>query len=269
MVVFPNAKINLGLQVVSRRQDGYHHIDSLFYPIGFCDVLEILPCKQGENFSFQQLGEELDCEQETNLVVRAYRLLEKEYALPPIRLILKKNIPTGAGLGGGSADASFTLRGINEMFSLGLNQTRLEKYALKLGADCPFFINNSPCLVSGVGEVLHPIDFSLKGYFMVLLKPDIHVSTAEAYSRIIAQKPALSIAEIIKYPVEQWKTRLKNDFEASVIPNHPVIQTLKDDLYKQGAVYASMSGSGAAVYGLFEQEQTQDFRHHIWSGWLQ
>lgn len=268
MLCFPNAKINLGLQIVSKRTDGYHNISSVFYPIGLSDALEILPQEPGAVFEFQQLGLDADCDSEDNLVVRAYRLLERDFSLPPLRVYLKKTIPMGAGLGGGSSDASCTLKGLNEFANLDLSISELERYALQLGADCPFFIHNKACLVSGVGENIRPIDLSLSAYYLVLLKPDVHISTAMAYRLVKPQIPLCDVAEIVKEPIETWRGILHNDFELSVFSQFPEIAALKEDLYEAGALYASMSGSGAGVYGVFRTAPSIDFKNFVWAGYL-
>ena len=254
MLIYPNAKINLGLNVIERRQDGYHNIETVFYPVGLCDVLDVQPSDTCMDYSFSSSGIELGGDPEDNLIVRAYRLLRSDFQFPPVDISLIKQIPFGAGLGGGSSDAAFMLKGLNELFELNITKRKLEKYAAMLGADCPVFIKNKPVFASGIGNVFSPIKISLKGYFLLLVKPDIHVSTPEAYSLVVPEIPQHSLLELIKGPVSGWKDTIKNDFEKSVFSKHPKIQTIKNQLYETGAVYASMSGSGSSVYGIFKTE---------------
>jgi 4-diphosphocytidyl-2-C-methyl-D-erythritol kinase len=252
MVVYPNAKINLGLNVIERRPDNYHNIETIFYPIGISDVLEVEPSESCTDYSFSSSGMELGGDPEDNLIVRAYRLLRSEYQFPAIDISLVKLIPFGAGLGGGSSDAAFMLKTLNEMFALKITPKKLEKYAAMLGADCPVFIKNKPVFATGIGNVFTPIKLSLKGKFLVLVKPDIHVSTPDAYSLVIPGKPLFPLLELIQRPMAEWKDTMKNDFESSVFAKYPAIKTIKNNLYGLGAVYASMSGSGSSVYGLFD-----------------
>ena len=252
MVVFPNAKINLGLNVTERRPDGYHNIETVFYPIGLSDVLEVEASENCADYSFSCSGIELGGDPEDNLIVRAYRLLRSEHQFPSIDISLIKQIPFGAGLGGGSADAAFMLKALNELFELKITPRKLEKFAVLLGADCPVFIKNKPVFATGIGNVFTPLKISLKGKFLLLVKPDIHVSTPEAYSLVVPEKPQVSLLELIQRPMNEWKGTIKNDFEASVFTKYPEIKKLKDTLYELGAVYASMSGSGSSVYGIFD-----------------
>lgn len=265
MVVFPHCKINLGLQIVSRREDGYHDIETCFYPVPWCDVLEVI---KSDQFQFTQSGISIPGREEDNLCVKAYQLLERDFDLMPIKLHLHKVIPTGAGLGGGSSDAAFTLRVLNSIFNLGLSDVDLRKYASTLGSDCSFFINDKPMLGSGRGEILSETSISLKGKFLILIKPDIHVSTAEAYSGVIPKQPAHDIKEILELPITDWKHKLKNDFEESVFKRYPQIEVIKNELYNQGALYASMSGSGAAVFGIFDSrpDLKNKFEGDYWGG---
>ena len=256
MICYPNAKINLGLNVVERRSDGYHNIETLFYPIGLCDVLDIQPSETCSDYSFSSSGIELGGDPESNLIVKAYRLLRSEYQFPAIDISLIKQIPFGAGLGGGSSNAAFMLKSLNEMFELKITTTKLEELASKLGADCAVFIQNKPVFATGIGNVFTSIDISLQNYYLLLVKPDIHVSTPEAYSLVIPQIPEYSLKEIIKKPISEWKSTLKNDFEKSVFATFPVIEEIKNKIYDLGAVYASMSGSGSSVYGIFPEEPT-------------
>ena len=253
MITFPNCKINLGLRVVSRRADGYHDLETVFYPIPLFDALEIVPEAEDKS-KFTQSGIQLDGNKEDNLVLKAYRLLSNDFDLPPVDVYLRKNIPVGAGLGGGSSDAAFMLKLLNEYAALNLNEEKLEQYAARLGADCPFFIRNKPVFAEGTGDQFSEIDLSLKGYFLYLVKPNVFISTKEAFAGIVPGKPEISVNETIKLPVNQWKGALLNDFEESVFNRHPEIRQVKETLYANGAIYAAMSGSGSSVFGIFETE---------------
>lgn len=256
MLTFPNAKINLGLNITEKRPDGYHNLETVFYPIPIEDALEIteLQGASGEKFRLHQAGLEIAGEADNNLVVRAYKLLDEQFHLPPTDIHLFKHIPSGAGLGGGSADAAFMLKLLNEQFGLALTDETLEEYAARLGADCAFFIKNRPVYAEGIGNLFSPITLSLKGYRLWLVKPDIFVSTRDAFARIKPRRPQASLREIVKLPVEEWKACMVNDFEESVFPQFPAIGEIKEEMYRQGAVYASMSGSGSSVYGLFKAD---------------
>ncbi len=269
MVSFPHCKINLGLNVISKRSDGFHDIETCFYPIPWTDILEIIPSQE---LKFTTSGLTIPGQSQDNLCLKAYELLKKDFDLPPVQIHLHKLLPTGAGLGGGSSNAAFTLRTINEIFELRLSYDNLYAYASFLGSDCAFFIQDSPKVGSGRGEILSPATLSLKGKFMVLVKPDIHVATAEAYAGIEPKSAQLSIKEIVeKRPIESWKEFLVNDFEASVFKRFPAIGELKNDLYQAGAVYASMSGSGSSVFGIFDQAvdlKSKFSKMTYWSGAL-
>lgn len=256
MLTFPNAKINLGLNITEKRPDGYHNLETVFYPIPIEDALEIteLQGAPGEKFRLHQAGLEIAGEADNNLVVKAYKLLDEQFHLPPTDIHLFKHIPSGAGLGGGSADAAFMLKLLNEQFGLALTDDALEEYAARLGADCAFFIKNRPVYAEGIGNLFSPITLSLKGYRLWLVKPDIFVSTRDAFARIKPRRPQASLREIVKLPVEEWKACMVNDFEESVFPQFPAIGEIKEEMYRQGAVYASMSGSGSSVYGLFRAD---------------
>lgn len=255
MITFPNAKINLGLSITEKRPDGYHNLETVFYPVALEDALEIHTYSQEDKkFALYQHGLEITGNPEDNLVVRAYLLLDKEYHLPPIEIHLYKHIPSGAGLGGGSADAAFMLKLLNEYYQLKLTESQLEVYAATLGADCAFFIKNTPTFAEGIGNIFSPISLSLKGYQIAIIKPDVFVSTREAFSKIHPHHPESPVKEVIRRPIEEWKELLVNDFEASVFPQHPIIGEIKEELYNQGAIYASMSGSGSSVFGLFRPE---------------
>lgn len=254
MLTHPNAKINIGLNIIEKRPDGYHNLETVFYPIGLCDVLEVEASKTCTDYSFSCAGIELGNNPEDNLIIKAYRCLQSEYDIPPIDISLIKQIPFGAGLGGGSADAAFMLKSLNELFDLNISTRKLEKFAAEIGADCPVFIKNKPVYATGIGNEFQSIKFSLKGYFLVLVKPEIHISTPEAYAMIKPEKPEISLIDAIKNPISEWITLIKNDFEKSVFVKYPQIETIKNKLYDMGAVYASMSGSGSAVYGIFKEE---------------
>lgn len=257
MITFPNAKINLGLNITGKRPDGYHNLETVFYPIPLEDALEItLPNNTEHKFALHQSGMEIAGDPETNLVVKAYKLLDEKYHLPPVDIYLYKRIPSGAGLGGGSADAAFMLKLLNEKFALNLSTNQLEEYAAVLGADCAFFIKNAPTFAEGIGNLFSPIALSLTGYQLLLVKPDIFVSTREAFARIRPHQPEHSLKEVIERPVSEWKSLMVNDFEKSVFPQHPAIGEIKEKLYREGAIYAAMSGSGSSVFGLFAPEAT-------------
>lgn len=253
MLTFPNGKINLGLNITEKRPDGYHNLETVFYPIPIEDALEINLLHEGSRkYCLHQAGIEIAGEAENNLVVKAYKLLDELFDLPPVDIHLFKHIPSGAGLGGGSADAAFMLKLLNEKFNLGLSIESMEDYASRLGADCAFFIRNAPTYAEGIGNVFSPISLSLKGYQLWLVKPDIFVSTRDAFSQIKPHRPERPLKETIQLPVEEWRNCMVNDFEESVFPQFPAIREIKEEMYRQGAVYASMSGSGPSVYGIFK-----------------
>ena len=254
MITFPNAKINLGLNIVEKRPDGYHNLETIFYPINLQDALEVTRRENNDKeYTLHISGSPLEGEPEDNLVVKAYKLLKKDYpGLLPVDIPMNKHIPAGAGLGGGSSDAACMIKLLNDKFSLGLSTERMEEYAVKLGADCAFFIRNKPVFATGIGNLFEPVELSLKGYHIILIKPDIFVSTRDAFAEIKPVRPAVSLKEIVKQPIETWKSSMKNDFEDSVFKKFPEIAAIKDELYDLGAVYAAMSGSGSSVYGIFE-----------------
>lgn len=252
MVSFPNAKINLGLNIIEKRADGYHNIESVFYPVAWCDALEVI---KSDTFSFTSSGLEIPGNQENNLIVKAYKLLENEGFLKgnQVNIHLHKVLPMGAGIGGGSADGAFALKMLNELFELNLTNSQLENFAELLGSDCPFFIENKPKFCFGKGTEFEEIDFSLKGKKVVLINPQTHISTVEAYAGVKPQKPEISIKDILSKPITVWKGFLKNDFEEKIIENHPKIGEIKNQLYGFGAIYASMTGSGSTVFGIFDE----------------
>ena len=255
MITYPNAKINLGLNIVEKRPDGYHNLETVFYPINLQDALEVNYLEGEGEYTLKISGTPIEGEPDNNLVVKAYRLLKKDFPnMGSINIHMYKHIPTGAGLGGGSADATFMLKLLNEKFKLNLSTEKLEEYAAILGADCAFFIQNKPVFASGIGNIFEEINLSLKGYYLVLVKPDIFVSTKDAFANIIPMKPNHSLKEIIRMPVETWRATMKNDFEDSVFKKFPEIAAIKDKLYDMGAIYASMSGSGSSVFGIFREQ---------------
>lgn len=270
MICFPNAKINLGLYVVEKRPDGYHNIETVFYPIPVKDALEIVPSTTGDD-QFMQTGIPIGGDPANNLIMRALALLRSKQTIPPLEIHLSKQIPFGAGLGGGSSDAAFMLKLLNDFGSLGLSYDEMEEMAAKIGADCPFFIQNRPVFATGIGNIFTPVSLSLKGYYLALVKPPIAVSTPEAYAGITPRKPARALTELITLPIEAWKDCITNDFETNVFRQYPTIATIKQQLYEQGALYASMSGSGSSVFGIFRDPSS--IRHlfpdyYVWEGVL-
>jgi len=249
MIVFPNCKINIGLWITDRLTDGYHSIQTVMYPVPVHDILEIIP--GDDTTSLYQSGITVEGSMEQNLCYKAWLLLNQKYSIPQVQMHLHKIIPMGAGLGGGSSDAAFTLKLLDKMFCLNLSQQKVAEHAADLGMDCPFFIHNTPMLATSKGELLQEIDLDLSGYYIVIVKPSLHISTAKAYSLITPRKRSISVLNQVLEPVSQWKNFLTNDFEEALIELHPEIGVIKRRLYAQGAVYASMSGSGSAVYGLF------------------
>lgn len=253
MITFPNAKINLGLNIVEKRADGYHNLETIFYPINLQDALEVKRLHDSTlPYDLRVMGNAIEGPKESNLVVKAYELLAKDFNLPAVDIHLFKHIPTQAGLGGGSADCAFMIKVLNEKFKLGLDLDQMEAYAAKLGADCAFFIRNEPVFATGIGNIFEPIRVSLSGHYLVLVKPDIAVPTRDAFALIKPRRPEVSLKESIKQPLATWKDTIKNDFEDSVFTKYPEIAAIKDKLYDMGAIYASMSGSGSAVYGIFD-----------------
>ncbi len=251
MLKLPCAKINLGLNVVSKREDGYHNIETAFYAIPLNDVLEIKPLQEDEQEEVQFLGMPKGENPKSNLVYKVYYSLQKEFSLPPMSLYLYKHIPSGAGLGGGSSDAAETLKSINEIFSLGMSADEMRQRISRYGADCAFFVSGKPVYATGIGNVFEKLNISLKGNHLALVKPNESVSTKEAYSNLTPQSSDEDIRDILKDEPRLWRGRLKNDFEPSVFERHPSIAAIKQTLYDMGAEYASMSGSGSAVYGIF------------------
>lgn len=252
MILFPNAKINLGLHILSKREDNFHNLETLMYPIGLSDILEFLPTKSGES-SLQVSGITISGDMRENLVFKAYLLLKEKYNLPEIQIHLHKQIPAGAGLGGGSSDAAFMLKGLNAFFKLGLSVEELKNYASILGSDCSFFIENTAAIATGRGEILESSDISLKNYKIRLYFPDFQVSTKEAYSGVVPDSKRNSLNSILQSGIVNWEKSLQNDFEKTIFLRYPELSELKNKLYENGAIYASMSGSGSAVFGVFEK----------------
>lgn len=254
MVVFPNAKINIGLNITAKREDGYHDLVTCFYPIGWTDILEVIEAPKGKT-SFESSGLPIEGDPKQNLVMKAYEMLRKDFNLPPVSIYLHKLIPMGAGLGGGSSDAAFMLKALNELFQLYLSDGLLEDYAARLGADCAFFIRNKPTLAFERGDVFASIDLQLEGKHIVVLKPEDAVNTAEAYAGVTPKLPETNLKQLLEeLPITEWKNQVQNDFEQSIFPKHPAIEALKVHMYARGAQYASMSGSGSAVFGIFKEE---------------
>lgn len=249
MLSFPNAKINLGLQITGKLPNGFHTINSCLYPIPWCDSLEFVEAKKT---SFQSTGIPIPGAEKSNLVLKAYRLLKKDMPLPELSIHLHKVIPMGAGLGGGSADAAFIIKALNEHYQLFLEDSILEDYAAQLGSDCPFFIGNKPALATGTGTDLTPLDMSLKGMYLVVINPGIHISTQAAYAGVSPNPAETDLTELLlSKDFDRWRQELINDFEASLFSRHQVLEDLKNELYALGALYASMSGSGSTMFGIF------------------
>lgn len=252
MIQFANAKINLGLSITRKREDGYHDLETVFYPIPLKDVIE---CKVADQMGFTLHGKLIPGNPLDNLILKAWHVLKKDFPqLPCLDIHLLKNIPTGAGLGGGSADGAFMLKLLNEEFKLNLSVESLIEYALQLGSDCPFFILNTPCTAIGRGEILHPIHLDLSAYQCILIKPEVHVSTAWAFSNIQIAHANNSPMQVIKQPIHTWKENLVNDFELPIFKAYPFMQEIKNKLYEAGAIYSALSGTGSVIYGLFEKE---------------
>jgi 4-diphosphocytidyl-2-C-methyl-D-erythritol kinase len=256
MILFPNAKINIGLNITERRPDGYHNLETIFYPINLKDALEVV---KSDKLSFTSSGIDIPGRVEDNLCVMGYHMLKKDFDLPPVKIHLHKNIPIGAGLGGGSADASFFIRLMNEEFKLGLAVQQMTGYARQLGADCAFFIENKPVYAFEKGDEFENIRLDLSAYKIVLVMPPVHVSTGEAYGGVKPAPVKDSLFDLINEPITEWRKNIKNDFETSIFKNHVEIRGVKAALYQAGAIYASMSGSGASVFGIFDHEPDVEF----------
>jgi len=255
MISFPNAKINLGLSVLEKRTDGFHNLETVFFPVGWNDALEFVI---SDHFEFTTSGIPISGDPESNLVIKAYRILQHDYHLPNLKIHLHKNIPFGAGLGGGSSDAAFMLEMLNKAFKLNLSEDQLIQYAARLGSDCAFFIINKPVFATGRGEIMNIINRSLNPYFVLLVKPPVEISTALAFKNIVPHHPDTSLVELIIQPIENWKEKIFNQFELSVFQEYPQLKMVKNKLYESGAIYASLSGSGSCLYGIF---------HHLPDNW--
>lgn len=251
MLAFANAKINLGLNITEKRSDGYHNLETVFYAIKLYDVIELIDANET---SCVIKGIDVPGSTEDNICLKAFKTLQKDFNLPHQQIILLKNIPVGAGLGGGSADAAFLIKLVNDKFSMDLSTEKMQDYAKVLGADCAFFIENKPTFAFGKGDEFDAINLDLSKYFMVLVKPPIHVSTADAYSKVHVKHPSISLKEVIHLPLGDWKANMVNDFEASVFKKYPEIDEIKTQLYAAGATFALMSGSGSSVFAIFEKE---------------
>ncbi len=249
MLAFANAKINLGLNITEKRPDGYHNLETVFYPVRLHDVVELVDSAE---LSCTVKGIDVPGAAADNLCLKAYRLLQQDFNLPPQHLILLKNIPVGAGLGGGSSDAAFLIKLANEKFGLGLSVPQMEGYARKLGADCAFFISNEPVFAFGKGDEFAPVAVDLSAYFLVLVAPPVHVSTADAFAELKPAVPVGGIKESIHLPVKEWKNHLVNDFEKTIFVKYPQISKVKETLYHSGATFALMSGSGSSVFAIFD-----------------
>lgn len=269
MVTFPLCKINLGLHVIAKRQDGYHDIETCFYPVPWTDMLDVVPARE---FTFASSGGRVPGPSADNLCVRAWNLLKKEYDIDPVSIHLHKFIPIGAGLGGGSSDGTFTLKTLNRIFDLGMGPEKLKAFASKLGSDCVFFIDSVPSIGTGRGDELTEISLTLKGKFLIIVKPDVQISTARAYGGITPRTPSLSIREIVeKHPLSEWRDLLQNDFENHLFKEFPLVEAIHQKLYALGATFARMTGSGSAVFAIFDEpvdlrKEFETFTY--WSGRL-
>lgn len=272
MIVHPNAKINIGLNIVSKRVDGFHNIETLMVPFGLTDELKLTENKRHGAKKFELVidGLAVDGALDSNLVSRAYYLLNADYGLPPVKAVLNKKVPMGAGLGGGSADCAFAITALNKMFDLKLSTIEMQRYASMLGSDCALFVQNKPAYATSRGEVLKPVSLNLSDYAIVVVKPDVHVNTAQAYKLLSPHEPEFKILDMLEKSPEEWNGKMVNDFEAPIFEMFPVLPKIKDELYRQGASYASMSGSGSAIYGLFRKCPDLDTSKFdgcfVWSG---
>jgi 4-diphosphocytidyl-2-C-methyl-D-erythritol kinase len=269
MVVFPNAKINIGLNITAKRTDDFHNIESCFYPVDWCDALEVLP---SEVLGFRSSGISIPGKEDDNLCLKAYRILSADFSLPAVSIHLLKAVPIGAGLGGGSADAAFTIKLLNDCFKLEIPEQKQIEYARRLGSDCAFFIPNRPAYCFGKGDEFEEIELPLRGYHILLVNPGIHISTPEAYSGVVPKLPEEDLRTLLKLPVSEWEGKVKNDFEATLFVKYPLLNSIKEQLYGHGAMSASMTGSGSTLYGIFETDPgpVSSFeRYRSWQGKLQ
>ena len=271
MLCYPNAKINIGLNVVEKRADGYHNLETIFYPIPLTDALELVPDpNSSELYTWGNSGITVDTTSDNNICIKALKLIKAKYDIPAVKIHLHKMIPFGAGLGGGSADGAFMLTLLNKEFKLNIGDDELHQMATQLGADCPFFLNNKPAYATGIGDIIEPTALDLNGYHFYLIKPPIHVSTPEAYAGVVPEPSTSSLQDLVQLPIEQWKLHIKNDFEKSVFEKYPEVGNLKMQLYEAGALYASMSGSGSSVFGIFKDQPNVKFNkeHFTWESKL-
>lgn len=267
MILYPSAKINIGLNIVEKRSDGYHELETLMIPIPLFDILEIIPQHQ---FEWKQSGLLIDGNDEHNLCLKAFRLIQEEYGIGNVYMHLRKQIPMGAGLGGGSADAAYVIKGLNESFHLNISPEKQKELSAQLGSDCPFFIEHSAQLATGRGEILKTIDVKLIGYYLVLIKPEVHINTTQAYSGVYISGEKGKLERDIQLPVTEWKHFIKNDFEQHIFRLHPELEAIKHTFYDKGALYASMSGSGSAMYGIFKEKPDFDIvQSVIYNGLLE
>lgn len=266
MIVFSNAKINLGLNIIAKRSDGYHDIETIMIPIGLCDIIEFVETPEKEDFKIT--GIIPDCEPEQNMLIKALRLIQEKYPIPDLKIHLHKCIPSGAGLGGGSSNAAFMLKGLNDYFELGISGKQLENFASVLGSDCPMFIRNKACLAKGKGDILKTIPFK-ESFYLVLIFPGIAVSTKDAYNNVVFKQNTKSLTDLIKKDISIWKDIIENSFEKTIFNEYPQLNHIKSLLYEDGAVFASMSGSGSAIYGLFKDKpllRSELEKMKIWEG---
>jgi len=267
MLYYSNAKINLGLNIIKKRKDGFHNLETVFYPIAVKDAMEFIP---SDKVDLSNSGISVDCNLEDNLIIKAYRLLQSDFDLPTLKFHLHKTIPSGAGLGGGSANAVYTLMELNRFYKLDLSKSKLQDYASRLGSDCAFFIDNTSLFATGKGDVFQDVKLDLSGFHILLIHPNFAVSTIEAYSNVVPKQPSKSLLDIVNQPIDTWQTEMINDFEESVFKKYPLLSDIKTKLYREGAVYASMSGSGSSIFGIFRaQPNTDDFSEYwTWTGLL-
>lgn len=267
MICFPNAKINIGLNITGRRRDGFHNIETVLFPIELCDVLEFVEKdnKDKDSCKLNCSGLELKDTADNNLCIRAYKLLKKDYDLPGIIIHLHKIIPIGSGLGGGSSNGAYMLKSLNNEFHLNISNKKLQEYAEQLGSDCPFFISNKPAFSYETGNKFREVDFALQGNYLVIVYPNIQISTRQAYSKAFIKQPEASLENLIQLPVNEWKNSIRNDFESTIFPKYPDLKNIKKELYEMGAIYASLSGSGSSLYGIFSSlpEIPKKFRNYF------
>ncbi len=266
MLFFPNAKINIGLNITEKRPDGFHNLETVFYPVNIQDSLEFVVTE--DETSMQTTGIELDVSAGDNICLKAYQLMAQHYDLPQLKIHLHKFIPIGAGLGGGSADAAFLMKELNSFFKLGINNSKLQELAAQIGSDCAFFIENKPVFAYGRGELFKPIELDLSDYYIYVIKPDIFISSGVAFAGIKPHKARNNLKDLINKPIEQWKSEVVNDFELTIFKKFPLLAEIKQDMYDMGAVYASMSGSGSAVYGIFKQQAKKNTKYEAAFNWI-